>query len=224
MHPRTPSCWKMWISTSFPWLTRMATSSPGRMIACGERLGVWIRAPVAWDVTLIEISALCGVRKDYNIRRKFKNGYVFCYWQAVNPRHPIHARIFIMGPGPFLSRKHGPLRSLWMTRKQRALNFWLIWPFILMLTYVSIGPCNVNIERGIQILSFCVFLNSVFLCFFKMWLLPWGYTSGVYPPDYSDQLSLGQSAIAALQGVHGTRYTTGQGADLLCTAAINFVS
>jgi len=49
----------------------------------------------------------------------------------------------------------------------------------------------------------------------NMWLLPWGYTSGVYPPDYPEQLSLGQAAIAALQAVSGTRYTTGQGADLL---------
>jgi len=54
-----------------------------------------------------------------------------------------------------------------------------------------------------------------FHCYGNVWLLPWGYTSGVYPPDYTEQLSLGQAAIAALQAVSGTRYQTGQGADLL---------
>jgi murein tripeptide amidase MpaA len=49
----------------------------------------------------------------------------------------------------------------------------------------------------------------------QMWLLSWGYTQGVYPPDYPELLSWGQQSIAALQAVHGTRYTTGQGADLL---------
>ncbi|XP_021959367.1 carboxypeptidase B [Folsomia candida] len=54
-----------------------------------------------------------------------------------------------------------------------------------------------------------------FHCYGNVWLLPWGYTAGVYPPDYDQQLSLGRAAIAALQAVHNTRYQTGQGADLL---------
>jgi len=49
----------------------------------------------------------------------------------------------------------------------------------------------------------------------QLWLLPWGYTGGVYPEDYAEQLSLGQASIAALRAVHGTIYETGQGADML---------
>jgi len=49
----------------------------------------------------------------------------------------------------------------------------------------------------------------------QYWLLPWGYTSGVYPPDYAEQLSLGQASAQALRNVHGTAYTVGQGADVL---------
>jgi len=49
----------------------------------------------------------------------------------------------------------------------------------------------------------------------QQWLLSWGYTQGVYPPDYPELLVWGRASIAALQAVHGTRYQTGQGADLL---------
>jgi len=49
----------------------------------------------------------------------------------------------------------------------------------------------------------------------QQWLLSWGYTQGVYPPDYPELLRWGQASIAALRAVHGTVYETGQGADLL---------
>jgi len=50
----------------------------------------------------------------------------------------------------------------------------------------------------------------------QYWLLSWGYTQGVYPPDYyTDLLPWGQRSIAALRAVHGTAFTTGQGADQL---------
>jgi hypothetical protein len=63
---------------------------------------------------------------------------------------------------------------------------------------------------GVQFLAYMT-LHS----YANMWLLPWGYTGGVYPPDFPAQLSLGQAAIAALRAVSGTVYETGQGADLL---------
>jgi len=49
----------------------------------------------------------------------------------------------------------------------------------------------------------------------QYWLLSWGYTQGVYPEDYPELLAWGRASIAALQNVHGTRFTTGQGADML---------
>jgi len=49
----------------------------------------------------------------------------------------------------------------------------------------------------------------------QQWLLSWGYTQGVYPPDYPELLAWGREAIAALRAVHGTVFETGQGADLL---------
>lgn len=49
----------------------------------------------------------------------------------------------------------------------------------------------------------------------QYWLLPWGYTSGVYPDDYPANLALGEAAGAAIRGVSGTRYLVGQGADVL---------
>jgi len=48
----------------------------------------------------------------------------------------------------------------------------------------------------------------------QLWLLPWGYTAGAYPPDYAQQLSLGQAVVTEI-GRLGTRYTTGTGADVL---------
>jgi len=86
------------------------------------------------------------------------------------------------------------------------------------------GPRNFSESETIAVRDYIVaqetagarFLAYItFHSYGNVWLLPWGYTSGVYPPDYSEQLSLGRAAIAALQSVHGTRYQTGQGADLL---------
>jgi len=49
----------------------------------------------------------------------------------------------------------------------------------------------------------------------QLWLLPWGYTANKYPEDYAQQLSLGNDVLNAIRGVHGTRYVTGTGADVL---------
>jgi len=49
----------------------------------------------------------------------------------------------------------------------------------------------------------------------QLWLLSWGYTQGVYPPDYAELLDWGRESIAALEAVSGTSYVTGQGADML---------
>jgi len=64
--------------------------------------------------------------------------------------------------------------------------------------------------EGVRFVAYLTFHSYA-----QQWLLPWGYTQGVYPPDFPEQLSLGNAAIAALNRVHGTVYETGQGADLL---------
>lgn len=65
-------------------------------------------------------------------------------------------------------------------------------------------------NRGVQISAYISFHS-----YGQLWLLPWGYTAGAYPPDYSQQLSLGNEVISAIRGVSGTRYVTGTGADVL---------
>jgi len=49
----------------------------------------------------------------------------------------------------------------------------------------------------------------------QLWLLPWGYTAGAYPPDYAQQLTLGEAVKSAIAAHSGTQYTTGTGADVL---------
>ncbi|OXA61671.1 Carboxypeptidase A2 [Folsomia candida] len=89
-------------------------------------------------------------------------------------------------------------------------------------TYTGAGPFSEPETAAIR--DFVVARESegvkfyaymTFHSYSQLWLLPWGYTQGVYPPDYAEQLSLGQASIAALEAVHGTAYQTGQGADIL---------
>lgn len=49
----------------------------------------------------------------------------------------------------------------------------------------------------------------------QLWLCSWGYTAGVYPPDFPELLDLGNRAAAALRVPYNTRYQVGQGADML---------
>jgi len=69
------------------------------------------------------------------------------------------------------------------------------------------------LEKEAEGVEFYAYMT--FHSYAQLWLLPWGYTGGVYPEDYAEQLSLGQASIAALRAVHGTVYETGQGADML---------
>jgi len=65
-------------------------------------------------------------------------------------------------------------------------------------------------EEGVDFRAYLTFHS-----YGQLWLCSWGYTAGVYPPDYPELLALGQRAAAALTAVSGTRYQVGQGADML---------
>lgn len=52
-----------------------------------------------------------------------------------------------------------------------------------------------------------------------MILLPFGYTTGVYPSDYSEILRVGNAMASAMKTATGKSYTVGNSADLLYPAA-----